>query len=177
MYRRSDLLGFDVTISYALPARGRGNRPRGISGDAARSQITLRVGKGVNIVRGGYCRRISVDGGAARRGSHEADEAGAVDARAAAAEEAEYGDGAADEDEERRKLLEQRHQPRRRHRAQQVDVDGRLRVDVHPETDAEHRAAAHLSTTTASVSIAGLDILTAVKKVKFSRSRYRALGP
>jgi len=68
-------------------------------------------------------------------GSHETDEARAVDARPATAEKAEDRHRAADENEDGRKLLKERQKSGRRHRAKQIDVDGRLRVDVHPETD------------------------------------------
>ena len=79
--------------------------------------------------------------------SYETDEAGAVNAGAATAEEAEDSDRSADENEDGGELLKEREESGRRHGPQQVDVDGRLRIDVHPETDPEHRTAAHLLTT------------------------------
>jgi len=80
--------------------------------------------------------------------THKTDEAGAVHARPATAEKAQDCDRAADENEDGRKFLEERQQPGRRDGAQQVDVDGRLRINMHPEPKTQYRAAAHLSPST-----------------------------
>jgi len=76
--------------------------------------------------------------------AYEAEEACAVGARSAAAEEAEQGDGSAEQDEERRQVVEHGERAASWDGVEQAHVELRLAVDPHPAADAEHRAPAHL---------------------------------
>jgi len=67
--------------------------------------------------------------------THKTDKAGAVDASSATPEKAQDGDRAADKYEDGRKFLEKRQEAGTGHGAQQVDVDGRLRINMHPKTE------------------------------------------
>jgi len=67
--------------------------------------------------------------------THQADEAGAVDARPTTAEKAQNGDRTTNQNENGRKFLKERQKAGTGDCAQQVDIDGRLLINMHPETE------------------------------------------
>jgi len=67
--------------------------------------------------------------------THKTDEARAVHTRSATPEKTQDGNRAADQYEDGRKFFEKRQKPGTGHSAQQVDVDGRLWINMHPETE------------------------------------------